>query len=60
MPRPIQFVDVLTRDRIVEELEAIEGEIRDNSGGLSLTRAAAARLAELKRAIAHKPIDLGD
>lgn len=51
--KPIMFVEVLTRQRIVEELEAIEQEVQKG------TTAAETRIRELRIAVAHRPIDLG-
>jgi hypothetical protein len=59
MNGPIQFERILTRRRIVEELEAIAAEVTDTkTGGVKISAAGVARLFELRRAVEHKPIDI--
>lgn len=50
MPTPIFMLEELTRPRVLEELEAIEAEVRDNS------QAALIRLRDLRHAIERKPV----
>lgn len=50
MPTPIIMLTVLTRARVVEELQAIEDELREHS------ETALVRIRDLRHAIERKPI----
>lgn len=54
MPRPIQFETVLTRARIVEELEAIEAGVENDR----ISDEAENRLRELRLAVTRLPLDV--
>ncbi len=57
MGKPLSFEKQITKKRIVEAIEEIEGEVSQSAGGSSYISAAGIRqLRELRLALESKPV----